>query len=330
MTAALLAPPDVVDDVRRREFLGILAAAGLLVGCGSPEAGSGDRARGATRQVTDRAGREVEIPVDPRRVVVLDPARASVDATALGVVPIGATTSVANPGGEFAPILGPAAKTIADVGETGAADLEQVAALEPDLILFATVYQEGLSIDTLSAIAPVIAYDRPQFGIAEPLRFFGEVLNRKAEAAQLEAEYDDLVATRRAELGLEGRTVAVLNLPVGAATEVEILGPNAGFHPVLARLGAEHSPSDFAAEDFNPISLELLSDALAGADFVIGLRFAIEGQGDADAFTSSPVWQSVPAVARGDFAYLDGQNAFGNYGLGGVEAAIDELATQLS
>lgn len=33
-----------------------------------------------------------------------------------------------------------------------------------DLILFATADQEDLSLDTLSAIAPVVAYERPQFG----------------------------------------------------------------------------------------------------------------------------------------------------------------------
>ena len=323
----MLAPtrPDAVDDLRRREFLGILAAAGLLVGCGNDtDSDAPPSGEGATRQVTDRTGRVVDVPVDPQRVVVLDPARASVDAAALGVVPIGATTAASNPGGAFAPVLGPAADDITSVGEIGVADVERIAALEPDLILFATVYQEDLSIETLAQIAPVVAYERPQFGLVEPLRFFGEVLNRQDEAARLEAAYVDLVARRRAELQLEGLAVAALNIPTTTADQAEVLGPNAGFNPVLAQLGASFTPPGYEDEDFSAISLEVLGSTLADADLVVALAF-----GDSSEFIASPVWQNVPAVRRGDVVYLDGQEAFGNYGLGGVESALEDLATQL-
>jgi iron complex transport system substrate-binding protein len=320
----LLTRPDVVDDVRRREFLGILAAAGLLTACGTDGEESSPPAAATTRQVTDRTGRVVDVPVDPQRVVVLDPARASVDAVALGVVPIGGTTAASNPGGAFAPVLGPVGETMTSVGEIGLADVERIAALEPDLILFATVYQEDLSIETLSRIAPVVAYERPQFGLVEPLEFFGEVLNKQDEAERLAAEYVDVVARRREELQLEGRTVAVLNIPATVSEQAQVLGPNAGFQPVVAELGATFAPAGFEGEDFTDLSPELLAETLADVDVVIGLAFA-----DAQEFIDAPVWQNVPAVSRGDVVYLDGQNAFGNYGLGGVEAALDDLASQL-
>lgn len=38
----------------------------------------------------------------------------------------------------------------------------------------------------------------------------------------------------------------------------------------------------------------------------------------------------MPAVAAGDVAYLDGQQAFVNYGLSGISAALDDLTGQLS
>ncbi len=53
---------------------------------------------------------------------------------------------------------------------------------------------------------------------------------------------------------------------------------------------------------------------------------------EASRFTTlidSPVWRSVPAVASGNVAYLDVQEANGNYGLAGVQAALDDLTTQL-
>lgn len=48
-----------------------------------------------------------------------------------------------------------------------------------------------------------------------------------------------------------------------------------------------------------------------------------------EAVTTSPLWRSIRAVAAGNVAMLNGQNAFANYGLGEVEAALDQLTTQL-
>lgn len=71
MPTALLSP---VDDATRRQFLAVLVGAGLVAGCSTPSA---TPAAAATRRVTDDAGREVDVPADPRRVIVLDPNRAA-------------------------------------------------------------------------------------------------------------------------------------------------------------------------------------------------------------------------------------------------------------
>lgn len=326
MTALLDASP-IVDDATRREFIAMIGAAGLLTAC-TPAAAPAPPAA-ATRRFTDRLNRAVDVPVDPQRVVVLDPSRAISDVVALGLVPVGATTSPANRGSGFPPFLGTAAEEITAVGAIGQADLERIAALAPDLILFATVYQDDLSIDTLSAIAPVVAYERPQFGLLEPLRFFGEALGRQDRAARLKREFVDLIAARRTELGLDGRRVAVVNISADDTTKVEVLGPAVGFSPVLSLLGATYAPQQFATADFTDVSVELVGTEFADTDLLIGLTYVSDPADAVQAFTNSDPWRAVPAVAAGKVAYLDGQQAFVNYGLAGISAALDDLAGQL-
>lgn len=323
---SLLSPPPILDATRR-EFLALLGSAGLLTACGTPTTAPVD----AARRVTDRLGRTVDVPAAPQRVVVLDPNRAIADVVALGIVPVGATTNSSNPGSGFSPFLGDAAADIATVGPTGQADLERVAALDPDLILFATAYQD-LDVDTLSAIAPVVAYEAASFGLLEPVRWLGEVLGREAEAARLEREFADLITARRSELRLDGQRAAVVSLyNPEAITSVYVFGRDQGACQVLRELGAGYAPQRLGDAPSTEVAAELVTTELAEADLLLALRYGGTAGSEANltTFTSSPLWQAVPAVAAGRVAYLDVQEANGNYGLAGIDAALDDLVAQL-
>lgn len=164
----------------------------------------------------------------------------------------------------------------------------------------------------------------------EPLRFFGEVLGRQDRAARLEQEFLDLIAARRTQLGLDGRRVAVVNISADDTSKVEVPGPDVGFSPVLNLLGATYAPQQFATADFTDVSIELVTTEFADTDLLIGLTYVSDPTDAVQAFTNSELWQAVPAVAAGDVAYLDGQQAFVNYGLSGISAALDDLTGQLS
>jgi len=175
----------------------------------------------------------------------------------------------------------------------------------------------------------VVGYERPQFGLLEPLRFFGDALGRQDQATRLEREFVELISARRVRLGLDGRRVAVVNISPDDTSQVEVLGPDVGFSPVLRLLGATYAPPQLAGTDFTPISIEVAPATFADTELLIGLRYVGGPDGATDAFTGSALWRAVPPVAAGDVAYLDGQEAFANYGLAGIEAALDDLATQL-
>lgn len=332
VTVPFRRPAVIVDDATRRQFLTLLGAAGLLTACstGAPPPPAGP----TTRTVTDLSGRTVDIPADPRRIVALDPNRVIVDLVALGFVPVGATTNPTNPGGGLAPTLGAAAQRITVVGSTGQADLERVAALTPDLIFYATNYQD-IPVERLTTIAPVIVYPAAPPGLLEPLRWLGDLLGRSDSATGLERDLRAEFDARRADVGLDGRAVAAVNLAnyeEGPTVSVAGSGTNVGEFVTL--LGGRLVPTEIEGRPltgtFEEVSTELVAGVLAPADFVIGVRYGGSAENDRRfaARVTDPVWRTVPAVAAGEVAYLDVQEAGGNTGLDGVRAALNDLAAR--
>jgi iron complex transport system substrate-binding protein len=118
-------------------FAGLGVAVVLaLVGCSAP---SGDTdapgaAAGETRTVTDVVGDEVEIPVDPQRIVALD------EPAALNLLAIGITPDVAFQGWKtVVPAELLESRGIEILTTAGYyPELEEVAALDPGLIVIST------------------------------------------------------------------------------------------------------------------------------------------------------------------------------------------------
>lgn len=136
MSPTLLTPP-VVDDATRRQFLTGLTVAGLLAGCGSDPAPA-EPAAPSTRTITNEFG-TFEVPTDPQRVVGLEGRRDLETAIALGlgIVAVGSNAVYAERGtDELAPFINfdLDSVTVLDQAEV---NLEQLAALRPDLILTA-------------------------------------------------------------------------------------------------------------------------------------------------------------------------------------------------
>jgi iron complex transport system substrate-binding protein len=221
------------------------------------------------------------------------------------------------------------------VGATGSVDLERVAALRPDLIFHATDYQQ-IPVDTLAALAPTIVYPRAPAGLLEPLRWLGSLLDRAERADQLERELRAVFDARRAEVGLAGLRVAVVNLVnYDASTVLGVAGPGSNIGEFAALLGGVVTPESVGGAPLTSnaeVSLELMPTALADAEFVLAMRYGGSAENDRrfDASVADPLWRSVPAVARGQVAYLDIQEAGGNIGLDGLRAALDDLAAQVS
>jgi iron complex transport system substrate-binding protein len=159
---------------------------------------------------------ETVIPAQPKRVVVWG--TNSQDAVLqLGVVPV-AIPFFSYGGGDNG-ILPWDEEAIAKLGgeppvilpNGGELPIEQIAALQPDLILavFSGITKE--EYDTLSQIAPVVAYPKEAWGTSwqDVILITGEAMGKKAEAEKIVADSVQLIKDSAAKYPvLAGKTFA--------------------------------------------------------------------------------------------------------------------------
>jgi iron complex transport system substrate-binding protein len=159
---------------------------------------------------------ETVIPAQPQRVVVWG--TNSQDAVLqLGVMPVG--IPFFSYGGGDNGILPWDEEAIAKLGgeppvildNSGEVPIEQIAALQPDLILahFSGITQE--EFDTLSQIAPVVAYPKEAWGTSwqDVILIAGQALGKSAEAQQIVADSEQLIKDEAAKYpALAGKTFA--------------------------------------------------------------------------------------------------------------------------
>lgn len=323
-----------IEDITRRDFLVGGTAAILLGGCGS---GSEDASSGETRVVEDGAGRSVEVPVDPQRVVVLDPNRVLFHLVELGLVPAGATTNPATVGGEFSPLLGDSREEIESVGDMGGPSLERIASLEPDLILFTEGYNE-LTPDRLSEIAPTVVYNAEDLALdtRRSIESVAEFVNRREEVENLLSDFDRRIENAATDLNLEGRTFSFpLTFNYDANPAFGLYGPELPLARMIERLGGRVVPEEVdgeTLEDYSTeLSLERMPDLL-DSDTVVLMRYFDDTEDFDQNFESvidTEVWRSVPAVERGDVVLVDFQLSSGSNGFVGLERLLDQLLEEL-
>lgn len=139
-----------------------LIAAGILIAAGLTSSLAQE-----TRSFTDDAGRTVEIPTKPLRIVSLQDLAITVPLLELGVTPVGShgrTTAEGQPFIRSSGVLTGIDFDNSDIAFVGnlPADVEAVAALEPDLIL--TTPWQTAPVEQLAAIAPTVVLDDSQRG----------------------------------------------------------------------------------------------------------------------------------------------------------------------
>lgn len=316
----------------------VVAAALALTACtSSPEpdpaapAPSDVASEGETRTIEHALG-TTEVPVDPQRIVtgrrgtlpmLLD----------LGVEPVGAYDATAILGQPFHPLISDAAEA-AGVEPVAVEDfqlqLEAVAALEPDLIVSASVDIEGI-YDQLSEIAPTVALD---FDFDDPVANavpIGEVVGLGEEAAALVADFEAAVADAGAgiedpgTLSIVGRfgpdDLRVYRSANLIGSLVEDLGGQVVPPP-------EELPLDPDDGTINLISEEQLS-LLSGDRLVILANPQGAGAAEADALRELPIFQQLPAVEADRILQLDVQLPFFTAGFQGLELALEELVAFL-
>jgi iron complex transport system substrate-binding protein len=243
-----------------------------------------------------------EVPVGPERVVSLDTQWTDV-LTALDAPPTGYLLDPNVDGGVF-PWQGDLLDESTGIEATDALPYEEVAALEPDLIVVTYLAQDEGDYELLSEIAPTIpllSTDPDQVDSWQEITAVaGDVLAVPDEAAALVDQVDATVDAVAAELPeLEGQTFALANFVPGDAIYV-VADPDDGANVLFAQLGLElPAPLLDAADDVSGrVELSLEQTELLDADVLVLFTNGAEPE-------ELSGYEQLPAVETGAVALLD-------------------------
>jgi iron complex transport system substrate-binding protein len=312
----------------RTARLAATSAAGLLAlalaGCSTPPAtpGSGTAAEDASATITiEHALGTTTIEGKPERVATVNWANHEVP-LALGVVPVGmAAANFGDDDGDG--VLPWVEEALTELGaetpvlfdETDGIDFEAVADTQPDVILAAYSGLTQEDYDTLSEIAPVVAYPETAWGT--PWR---EMIQVNSRAMSMEAEGEALVADLEAEID---ETVAGFDALTGTSAMFLTHVDAADLSEV-----SFYTTHDTRAMFFEDIGLETpasIADASASTD-----KYSLTTSAEqADAFRdvdvivtygdeelvrtleADPLLSQIPAVANDSIVLLPGTSPLG-------------------
>ncbi len=279
----------------------------LLAACGSNNEETNQKetatAEPTTRIYKDYLGHEVEIPVNPERVVYHGEGYG--DVLALNIKTVGAGFSWIT---DYA--WEDRVKDVEDVGFP--INVEQTLSLKPDLIIIGTA--DDKTYAQLSKIAPTIVFDT--FApLNQRLTELGDILNKKEEAAQWIADYTEKADKMWESLVADGtvkpdETASVLTYYPGDRLFVMA---RAGLSQVLYDSNVL-KPGDKIQKilddgtGFAEISTELLPE-YAGDRIYILTPVDDEAIQSTKEMMDSSIWKNLPAVKNGHVYTIDIQKS---------------------
>lgn len=261
-------------------------AIGISVsGCGSKQAKTAVEGSAEIRVINTAQG-EIEIPADPKRVIVT---YCVGDALALGVKPV-ATYDAAGTAYE---------KELEGVPVWGEFEAEQLISYEPDLIIVANQEQYDIAFK----IAPTILLPFTTQSMEERVRFMGDVLNRQEKANAVLNEFHQKLEAAKASLretNVLDKTFSVIESDGNGG--IWVYGDKWGRGGDLLYSQLELQAPEIvekeiiAAEQHRDVSMEVISDYIG--DYIIIARGLEELKGNT-------IWESLPAVKAGNVIPID-------------------------
>ncbi|MBU5425078.1 AraC family transcriptional regulator [Tissierella pigra] len=238
-----------------------------------------------TRIVSTSMG-EVEVPVNPKRVVV---DYVIGDVIALGVLPVGVRSAFG--GSAFGDVIHDA--TLIEKW-----DPEEVMELEPDLII-SVVKDE---FEASSKIAPTVFIPFTEMSMEERVTFLGEVLNRQTEAESAIREYYKKVEESKVVLEKQGILDKTISIFFGDPIDVAVAGDKWGrggdiiYNDLGFRAPDVIQSEIIGGDQHRNLSLEVLPQYVG--DYIVF-------DWDPKLFEQTTIWNSIPAYADGRTIALD-------------------------
>jgi iron complex transport system substrate-binding protein len=292
-----------------------LAACGDSAPADSP-AGAADE--GFPRTITHHKG-QTTLDHKPERIVALD--LSLVGAVVSLERPLIAGVASYSDITEFPSYLGDAVAETEEVGPQEAPDLEGIAALEPDLIVSATVRHDAL-YDELSAIAPTVFVETTGPIWKDNITLLGQALGEEARAAEVLGAYQ----TRAAELG------ATINETAGNP-EISVVrfldGPtrlyaNESFSGIILKdMGLARPPE----QDVDEFAVEIGEEQIriADGDYIFVSTYA-GGEQSRERFLRNPLWRNLDGVQAGNVHEVDDEIWMNSVSPQGAHLMMDDLA----
>jgi iron complex transport system substrate-binding protein len=232
---------------------------------------------------------EVEVPLDPQRVVTINPVTLEA-ALALGVQPVGGSHWDWNQ-----PYLQGKVDNIQDVGWIPDVNLEKIAVLNPDFII-GSAYQQSI-YNLVSQIAPTFLAEEPPKSNSnweETFIYIAEGLDRTEMAAQVMADYHTRLEEFKQKRGdrHKGMKVSVAALYQG---NIRVYSKNSFPGSILEDAGLSRPSFQLRERRFN-ISKERLGDLDGDALFLINNPTDTDSQKTLQQFRTDPLWAKLNVV----------------------------------
>lgn len=316
--------------LRRLAVLWMAILLGLaLSACGQPNSGDGAKTSdtGAFPVTVATKFGDVRIRQEPKRVVALGWSDAET-ALALGVQPVGASDWLDFGGNGVGPWAVGKYDSPPKLVGTNEINYEEVAALNPDLILNTRSAGSRDTHETLSKIAPTIGppSDTVPYGTGwrQQLSMVSTALGKQEEGRRLRTETEQAFAEATSEHPvLKGKTVGVgayygskFGAYLGDDSRIRFMR-ELGMHnkPAIDKLGSGSFYVDISREKLDVLSADLT------------VIFAING--DPNKLRNDPLLRKTSAARNGNLVILEDQRlvkAFSSGSVSGMRYALQKVA----
>lgn len=269
---------------------------------------------------------ETCVPIEPQRIIALDPHTTLDPLVALEVRPIGYASY--NSSGEES-LLGVSfeeVKGIENVGDSLNPSLEKILMLEPDLIL--TTYHGGgeQKYELLSRIAPTVSVPHESHRSPEDLeslpffkqnlQYVAELLGQESRADKVLRQYQKRIEELKKRLGnqLEEKEISVIFYGEGYIWTI-----SKSFYPishVLDDVGLHHKFVPYG--EWN-LSIETISEYDSDILFIVD----VDRKGSSFYFENS-IFSNLEVV-KSNQAYVVDQESWRSTGISGANRILDDL-----
>ncbi|MDZ7911581.1 MAG: iron-siderophore ABC transporter substrate-binding protein [Rhodococcus sp. (in: high G+C Gram-positive bacteria)] len=250
------------SNSRTRYVLGGFVLAAIVAtttACGGDDLHDPGMQPDTVHAVTHARG-TTDVPMDPQRVVVLEPVQLDTS-VALGVIPVG--TAVLSETAGVPAYLGEKAAEIEMVGTVAAPNLEKIVALSPDLII-GTESRHGDLYEQLAAIAPTVYMATQTDPWQDNVQFVAAALNKTDQAGELLGDYTARCEEVASKHSTEGKTAQLIRPRDDVLT---LYGPTSFAGSTLECAGLTIPARDWE----NSISVDLSPEFVSGssADLIL-------------------------------------------------------------